>query len=172
MKTLLRKSGYRQRGAVLIVSLIMLVVMTLFVISMLKTSIVELKIGGSSQVVALNFSNAEVAVDNFITLNNGRFAPGFLSLPALGAGSGCNRITVGLVGPCYDLPPSLVGGTVAVSAIQLNCGPWTIFGSQMGGVALRAVQFDLRVVATGTLGGTTNLHQGLQTLAAPGPVPC
>ena len=37
-------STQRQTGAVLVVSLIMLAVMTLFVISMLKTSVLELKL--------------------------------------------------------------------------------------------------------------------------------
>jgi len=165
MTTLPGKPGHRQHGAVLIVSLIMLVVMTLFVISMIKTSIVELKIGGSSQVVALNFSNAEVAIDNFISRNNGRFAPRFLTLAALGAG--CDRTTVA-PGPCNELPPGPVGGTVVVSAVQLHCGAPSIPGSNMGALALEAVQYDLRVVATGTLGGTTTLHQGLQTFATPG----
>lgn len=164
MTILLRKSG--QRGAVLIVSLIMLVVMTLFVISMLKTSIVELKIGGSSQVVALNFSNAEVAIDNFISRNDGRFAPRFLTLPALGAG--CDRNTAG-PGPCNELPPGLQSGTaVRVVAMQINCGAAVNYRDNMGAGALQAVQFDLLVEATATLGGRMTLHQGLQTLATPG----
>jgi Tfp pilus assembly protein PilX len=164
MTILLRKSG--QRGAVLIVSLIMLVVMTLFVISMLKTSIVELKIGGSSQVAALNFSNAEVAVDNFISRNNGRFAPRFLTLAALGAG--CNRTTVG-PGPCYELPPGLLAGTlVTVLATQINCGAPVNYTDMMGASALSAVHYELLVEARAPLGGRMTLHQGLQTLATPG----
>jgi Tfp pilus assembly protein PilX len=166
MTTLLGKSEYRQRGAVLIVSLIMLVVMTLFVISMLKTSIVELKIGGSSQVVALNFSNAEVAIDNFISRNDGRFAPRFLTLAALGAG--CDRNTVG-PGPCNELPPGLQLGTaVRVVPTQINCGAAVNYRDNMGAGALQAVQFDLLVEATATLGGKMTLHQGLQTFATPG----
>ena len=70
---------HRQRGAVLVVSLIMLAVMTMFVISMLKTAVIELKIGGSSQVAALNLTNADTAIDNFMAVNSGRFAPNFLS---------------------------------------------------------------------------------------------
>ena len=149
MKTALRKTGYRQHGAVLVVSLIMLVVMTLFVISMLKTSIVELKIGGSSQVAALNFSNAEVAIDNFIAANNGLFAPRFLTTTVV------------------NTAPIVYGGAVAVTPVQLNCGPWANFGSQMGGTALQAVQFNIRAVATGALGGSVTLNQGVQTLAPP-----
>ena len=43
-----------QRGAVLIVGLVMLAVMTLLVVSMIKTSVVELKIGGASQIAQQN----------------------------------------------------------------------------------------------------------------------
>lgn len=145
----------RQRGAVLIVGLIMLAVMTLFVISMLKTSIIELKIGGASQVAALNFANAEVAVNNFIRDNDGRFAPGFLAL-AVG------------IGGVINTPPVVNGGTVVVTPTQINCGAWGAFGSMMGGSNLQAVQFDVRSRAAGTLGGTTTVHQGVQTLAPPG----
>ena len=71
----------RERGAVLVVSLIMLAVLTLFVISMIKTSIIELKIGGSSQTAAINLAAADAAVDNFLSLNGGRFSPGWLLSP-------------------------------------------------------------------------------------------
>lgn len=154
----------RQRGAVLIVSLIMLAVMSMFVISMLKTSILELKIGGASHVAQLNFANAEYAINKWINDNNGRLAPGFLALAALSAG--CNVNTVG-GGPCTD-PPAVYGGTVALALAQIHCGPWAQFGSMMGSMQLSAVQFDVRATATGTLGGTTIIHQGVQSLAPPG----
>ena len=92
----------RQRGAVLIVSLIMLAVMSLFVVSMLRTSILELKIGGASHVFQLNFSNAEYAINKWINDNNGRLAPNFLAItPVLGAG--CNVNTAGSA-QCTDAP--------------------------------------------------------------------
>ena len=153
----------RQRGAVLIVSLIMLAVMSLFVISMLRTSILELKIGGASHVAQLNFANAEYAINKWISDNNGRIAPNFLALAPLG--SGCNVNTTG-TGPCND-PPSVYGGTVAITATQIHCGPWAQFGNMMGSMALSAVQFDVRGTGTGTLGGTTIVHQGVQSLAPP-----
>jgi len=154
----------RQRGAVLIVSLIMLAVMSLFVISMLKTSILELKIGGASHVAQLNFANAEMAINKWINDNNGRLAPNFLGITPLG--TGCNVTTAG-AGQCTD-PPSVFGGTVAIAPTQIHCGPWSQFGSMMGTSQLSAVQFDLRGTATGTLGGTTIVHQGVQSLAPPG----
>ncbi len=152
------KSMRGQRGAVLVISLIMLAVMTLFVISMLKTSIVELKIGGSSQVAALNFANAEVAINNFVSANYGRFAPDFLAIAA------------GPTAP-INTPPVVYGGTVAVTARQVNCGPPPVMGNQMGSGSLSAVQFDILATATGALGGSARVHQGIQSFAAPGACP-
>jgi Tfp pilus assembly protein PilX len=155
----------RQRGAVLIVSLIMLAVMSLFVVSMLRTSIMELKIGGASHVFQINFANAEFAVNKWINDNNGRLAPGFLTIsPALNAG--CNVNTVGAA-QCND-PPAVYGGTVTVTPTQIHCGSWAQFGNMMGATQLTAVQFDIRATATGTLGGTTVIHQGAQSLAPAG----
>jgi hypothetical protein len=152
-------SPRNERGAVLIVALIMLAVMTLFVISMLKTSVLELKIGGISHVVLLNLANAESAVDNFIALNSGRFAPNFLGL-ADGAG-GPDAASYAYTG---------YAGSVTLLTVQLGCGAWAATGTQMGGSSLQAVQFDVAATATGQLGygGTVTVHQGLQTLAAPG----
>ena len=154
----------RQRGAVLIVSLIMLAVMSMFVISMLKTSILELKIGGSSQVFQLNFANAEYGINKWINDNNGRIAPKFLSLPKLA--TPCDNTTAGS-GQCTS-PPAVYGGTVAVVPAEIHCGPWAQYGNQMGSMQLAAVQFDVMATGTGTLGGTTIVHQGVQTLAPPG----
>jgi len=142
----------RQRGAVLVVGLIMLAVMTLFVISMMKTTIVELKIGGASQVAALNFSNAERGVSAFISDNAGRFAHNFLALP------------VGSGGVINNNPFNFHGGQVNIAAREIGCGQWGAFGTQIGGLSLGAVQFDIRATATGTLGGTTVLHQGVESI--------
>ena len=119
---------HKQRGAVLVVALIMLAVMTLFVISMLKTSIIELKIGGASQVAALNFTNAELAITRFIIDNNGRFAPGFLTL-AVGVGGVINFAT-------SATPAAVQGGTVVLTPTQTVCGPPECFGSLFGRPAL------------------------------------
>jgi Tfp pilus assembly protein PilX len=156
----------RQRGAVLIISLIMLAVMSMFVISMLKTSILELKIGGASHVAALNFANAEYALNKWISDNNGRIAPNFLGLTPTGlAGSNCNVNTVG-AGQCTD-PPTVFGGTVALTPTQVHCGLSSEFGTDVNN-ALSAVRIDVRAVATGTLGGTTIIHQGVESKAPPG----
>ncbi|MPY86269.1 MAG: hypothetical protein GEV00_24320, partial [Actinophytocola sp.] len=74
-------SARRERGAVLIVGLVMLAVMTLLVVSMIKTSVVELKIGGANQIAQQHQTNAEVMINTFINANNGRFASNYLALP-------------------------------------------------------------------------------------------
>lgn len=137
------KSTRGQRGAVLVVALIMLVVSTLLVISMTKTSMLELKIGGADQVYANNFTNAEAAISKFIADNNGRFASGFINL-ATSSG-----------GVVIDPPTGLVGGTVTLDATQVSCAP-----SGNTNVLL----FDVKAIARGTLPGSVLImHQGLLT---------
>ena len=65
--------------------------------------------------------------------------------------------------PVINTPPTVQGGTVVIIAVQLTCGAWLRIGSMMGVIALQAVQFDVAATATGTLGGTVTLHQGVQT---------
>lgn len=153
---------HRQRGAVLVVSLIMLAVMTMFVISMLKTAVIELKIGGSSQVAALNLSNADAAIENFMAVNNGRFAPGFLTYAVATAAPDPNSY-------------SYTGytGTVKLTATQLDCGGQRTPGQQFsptgsgGNSGTVTVSFDVAATAIGSTGysGATVVHQGLQTIA-------
>ena len=161
----------RERGAVLVVSLIMLVVLTLLVISMIKTSVIELKIGGSSQTAATNLAAAESAIDNFLALNGGRFAPGWLTSPiptsAPVAGSLAYTGAAGAYGA--------LGSTVTVVANQIYCGVYLQIGTNFlpvnsGSLGLQAVQFDIAATATGGLGtgGTAVVHQGVQAVAPSG----
>ena len=75
-----------QRGAVLVVGLVMLTVMTLLVVSMIRTSVVELKIGGASQIAQQNLTNAELMINSFLNANNSRFAAHYLALPGATGG--------------------------------------------------------------------------------------
>lgn len=135
----------RERGAVLVVALIMLVVSTLLVVSMMKTTVLELKIGGSDQVYANNFTNAETAISKFIADNSGRFASGFINLAAANGGV--------IISP----PTGLVGGTVTLDATQVSCAP---SGST------NVLLFDVKATARGTLAGSVLImHQGLLTTA-------
>jgi len=164
MRQLNSRHPRTQRGAVLIVSLVMLAVMTLFVISMLKTSVIELKIGGSSQVASINVANAESAIDNFIALNAGLFAPNFLSLPS---GSG-GPITASMTYTPY-------AGQVQITPVQLACGPYVCLGCQYGAMNLQAVQFDISAAAStlnfGATGSGVVVHQGVNAPVGAGACP-
>lgn len=159
----------RERGAVLIVGLVMLAVMTLLVVSMIKTSVVELKIGGANQIAQQNLTNAERLINNFIDVNNGRFAPDYLSraagaggpvAPAGGTASYSSTTFTYSVGSV-----ALLGGSAGLQVRQLQCGGTRTIGSAAN---LQFVFFDVRSTATGDLGGSTTVHQGIRSTVPPG----
>jgi len=151
-------NNYRndQRGAVLVVALIMLAVMTMLVITMIKTVVVDLKIGGASQQAAVNLANADVALNSYIA-QNPAFATGCLATNSCNLGLGT-----------LDLE----GSRAILTATQVGCVP----GGQRGGGycigCLPSIIFDARADVTGRFGlvaatGRTVVHQGIQ---APAPV--
>ena len=160
--------GDSQRGAVLVVGLVMLAVMTLLVVSMIKTSVVELKIGGANQIAQQNLTNAELMINRFIDSNNGRFASNYLPLltaaggPAVPTGAGTPSYSGTTT--VYSIAPggsNVYLGTANLAVRQINCTSPTIIGSAIG--ALTFVYFDVRSTATGTLGGSTTVHQGIRS---------
>lgn len=84
-------SGLYQRGVVLITTLVMLVLLTLLAISTLKTSVIELKIGGAHHVSVRNLSNAESALQQFINVNRNNYGGVFVGT---GAGALVTDVTV------------------------------------------------------------------------------
>ena len=144
-----------QRGAALVVSLILLTVMTILVVSTMRSSVLQLRISGSSETLAVNLANAEVSIADFVDANIGRFAPGFLALPTA-AGGALYPVTV------------LNDSTVNLVVAQVGCGPANTFVSQMGPGALQAAQFDVAATATVARGGRSTVHQGAEALAPPG----
>jgi hypothetical protein len=161
----------RQHGAVLIVGLVMLAVMTMLVVSMIKTSVVELKIGGANQIAQQNMTNAELMISNFIDVNNGRFASNYLPLaaaaggpvaPASGSSSYNATTTIYTVAPV-----SVYSGNAGLQVRQIQCSDAKTTGTQLGGT-VQHVFFDVRSTATGTLGGSTTVHQGVRTMVPAG----
>jgi hypothetical protein len=168
MKNLHTGLPHRERGAVLVVSLIMLAVLTLFVISMIKTSVIELKIGGASQTASINLAAADAAIDNFLSLNSGRFAPGFLAMSgAAGPAAGSFAYSAG------NSAYGALGSSVVVVANQISCGGWSQIGTMYGAMSLQAVQFDVGATATGSIGtaGSAAVHQGIEAAAPSGACP-
>jgi hypothetical protein len=151
MKTAFRRgkpTPARQQGAVLIVGLVMLTVMTMLVVSMMKTSIIDLKIGGVGQDALVNFNNAEIGINTFYNNNSGKFSNNCLTLSG---GLACNNYTL----------PTITGGTVALIATQIYCGDPGGFGGMEVGKGLPVVVFDIRATATSTLGNMTRVHMGI-----------
>jgi len=145
----------RQRGAALIISLVLLAAMTILVISTMRTALLQLKISGSSETLSINLANAEVSIADFVDANIGRFAPGFLALPTASGGA---------IYPSTTLTDS----TVTLVVTQVGCGPANSFTSQMGPNGLQAGQFNVAATATVTRGGQSTVHQGTEALAPPG----
>jgi Tfp pilus assembly protein PilX len=164
-------SARRERGAVLIVGLVMLAVMTLLVVSMIKTSVVELKIGGANQIAQQHQTNAEVMINTFINANNGRFASNYLALPAASGGPaalpGNPSSSYNATSNIYSVVPSSTHlGTADLNVRQIQCS-----GQRQTGIAFGAIQFvffDVRSTATGDLGGSATVHQGIRSVVPAG----
>ena len=157
-----------QRGAVLIVGLVMLAVMTLLVVSMIKTSVVELKIGGANQIAQQNLANAELMINNFIDVNNGRFASNYLALPQTSGGPVApGGGTASYTGTVYKVAPkTLLYGRADLEVRQIQCSGTRQTGTAYG--ANQHVFFDVRSTATGSLGGSTTVHQGVRSIVPAG----
>jgi Tfp pilus assembly protein PilX len=149
-----RAGGSRQRGAVLIVGLVMLTVMTLLVVSMLKTSIIDLKIGGISQDAQVNFNNAEIALMTYSNANGGNLSHNCLVL---------NFCNIGI-----NTPPTVAGGTVTYTAWQAYCGDKPGFTGNQVGSSYQSVVIDVIADGTTVLGSNTRLHLGMAQDLAPG----
>ena len=161
-----------QRGAVLVVGLVMLTVMTLLVVSMIKTSVVELKIGGASQISQQNLSNAELVINTFLNENNTRFAAHYLGLaaaaggpvppPLPGATGSYNAATT-----IYTVTPgNVLYGQANLQIRQIQCTARRVQGQDA--TAFQYVFFDVRSTATGSLGGSTTVNQGIRTTVPSG----
>ncbi|CAG0929772.1 MAG: hypothetical protein EFKGCFLK_01965 [Rhodocyclaceae bacterium] len=161
-----------QRGVVLIVSLVVLAVMTLLVIGMLRTSVIELKLGGVSHQAELNFSNAEAMISSYINENNGRFSKD--CLVTADAALSCfittdGTITVAGTAPNRTMTKTLEGSAVTLSVQQIACADDSGVGSgnQLGG-GLQALFLDIQAVSEGTFSGRSTVHQGIKTPLPPG----
>lgn len=137
----------KQSGVVMITSLILLVVLTLIAVSMLKTSISELRIGGAYQIAAQNLANAESAIMNYVNSVNYNVA----GVDWRGASAPAAAIDFGN------------GSEVQLSLQNRTC----IDNAELGtgnkiGSGLASIHLDVGARATSVLGGETVVHQGLR----------
>ena len=106
----------RQRGAVLVIGLVMLTVMTLLVVSMMKTSIIDLKIGGVTQDNLVNVNNADVILNTYYNEYSGKFSSGCMTQP--GANT-CNPAFTGWTAPQFSA--SCTMSPSSFHAIKMMC---------------------------------------------------
>ncbi len=141
----------RQNGVVLITSLILMVIMTLLAVSMLKTSIVELKIGGAGQVAARNIANAESELTSFINRNN---FPGGSVIPNwVAATAPASATSYGTLESVRITLPSTENGCAEEVDNQMN-------------TTIRVLYRDIRAEASSVLGGSVAVHQGVRITVA------
>lgn len=150
-----------QAGVVLVTSLIMLVVMTLLVVSLVRSNVIELKIGGATQVTAQNLANAEAAVWAFMNApaNRGKFYPG-------------SPLVVNLSTE-YDFssPTFAHLSNVTLAATEMYCTQYSGVGTgteQNPSKAPQVVYFDVRLDSRDPVFfGRTLVHQGVRALLTP-----
>lgn len=99
------RTPLQQRGATLLIALIMLVMLTLFAISAMNLSNVNLKIAGNFQSQATIESMAQVAIEQIIT------NPGNFSLTPVGQDI-CSDGSVKATGTCSGTPVGTVSAPV------------------------------------------------------------
>jgi type IV pilus assembly protein PilX len=83
MKQTRLTSPRRQDGAVLIVTLIMLIVITLVTVSSVRSTTVDERMAGNARDRNKAFQAAEAAVQNCLTMVNAHSYPGSVQTPAL-----------------------------------------------------------------------------------------
>lgn len=143
-----RTLHHRQRGATLLVSLIMLVVLTLFAVSGFNLSSVNLKIAGNFQEQKRIEAAAQQAIETVISTPTAfSLAPTAQNVCVNGAGAGCAG-----------------GVNVAVSAPQCNYAVTTKgYTKQLGSLTPEDTHWEVRAVATdATSGANAAIVHGLR----------
>lgn len=155
----MKTTAQSQTGVVLMFSLIMMVIMTLLVVSMLRTGVLELKIGGASQTSAQNLANAEAAIWDFMNTNRGKLFHGA-------------KLDVDLSDNYkFELREFSHLKNVTLTATEVACTDFAGLGSgnMLGPSALQAVYFDVLAEARDPIfSGRTNVHQGVRGVLPPG----
>ena len=159
--TALRRSG-RQRGATLLISLIMLVVLTLFALTAIRTGNIGLKIVGNQQAAKLMEAAAAQAVEQVVS-NLGNFDSAAAYLPTATV---AQRVCIN---PTAGDPPVALGGAACASGTQVDVEPVRCISAkrQTGGSLTQAMstyENTWEVIATVTdslTGAKATYHQGV-----------
>lgn len=121
-----------QHGAVLLVTLVMLLLVTLLAVSMLKTSTLDMKAATTNTRADEAFNQAESTAQDFANMNQGNLGPG--------------------VAPMIPTAPD-----TTVNVQQVACGE-SGFGTSIE--AADAMYFDVQVQAGAVGNGSATVRQG------------
>ena len=112
----------RERGATLLIALIMLVVLTLFTITAIRTGNIGFKIVGNQQAQKLMEAAAQQAIEQVVS-NLGNFDPVTVVAPGTAAAQRvCINSTVPAVAPGATCPPGPTGvGATPVDVQSVRC---------------------------------------------------
>ena len=159
----MKTTAQSQAGVVLMFSLIMMVIMTLLVISMLRTGVIELRIGGASQISAQNLANAEAAIWDFMNKNRGNFSHRAIPLGFLDFN----------LSDDYDFTsrPFSHLTNVTLTANEVACTDFAGVGSgnMLGPKAFQAAYFQVQADARDPVfAGRTIVNQGIRGILPPG----
>ena len=157
-----RRQFSRERGATLLVSLIMLVVLTLFAITAIRTGNIGLKIVGNQQALKLMEAAAAQAVEQVVS-NLGNFDSANVVLPTTTVAQRvCVNATAGN-------PPAAIPPATCTSGTQVDVEPVRCISAkrQTGGSLtqqLSTYENTWEIVATVTdslTGAKATYHQGV-----------
>jgi Tfp pilus assembly protein PilX len=143
----------RQRGSTLLVSLIMLVVLTLFVVTSINTSNINLKIVGSEQAHKAMEYAAQQAIEQVISTSSNFTTPMASTTVAVNAGT-VNAGSVSIT------KPECMGTSVSTGySLQFNLAP-------------EDTNWDIRATVTdANSGATAEISQGLKIRLPSGSCP-
>lgn len=133
--------GTRQRGAVLAVGLLMLLILTIIGVSAMKSTVLDEKIAANSQFKMMAFQAAESALKQFANINE---VVTFLSSP--------DKANYEVGKPSYPVGKNGLTANVTVTLADAGFLPYTGASLGEGGSGLRMQVFEF--TATATLGNT------------------
>ncbi len=138
----------RQRGAALLVGLVLLLVMTILGVSAMSTATLELAMAGNAQAQEEAFQAAETGID--LAISQGVFSTtGPMTIPETPVGSGSAEVVTRFV----------QATSVPGSAFSMGVG--------MSG-SVQAFHFDIVATGRGPRGATSTHHQGFYVLGPGG----
>lgn len=147
-----------QRGATLVISLIMLVMITLLVVSAMNLSFTNLKVVGNMQSRNESMAAANSAIEQLLS-SDFSLSPVPKTITVDIDRDGTTDYTVNIDAPtCLSSRPE---ADVTKCTPTENYLTGVSFGTGTGTALCRENKWDIRATVTGTSGGSVVIHQGV-----------